>query len=94
MGCLNRSGALADKAQSGNRWKRPARRTLKSTWVNNAHARDWEGAEAEGQSVLQAATSRRRIFWIPYGGNNVVLVLLKNEKRALGAPVFLYVLVC
>ncbi len=39
---------------------------LKRTWVNNARARDWSGAEGEGRTFLDAATEVKNI-WIPYG---------------------------
>lgn len=39
---------------------------LKRTWVNNAAARDWMGAQGEGQEFLEAATEIKTI-WVPYG---------------------------
>jgi aldehyde dehydrogenase (NAD+) len=39
---------------------------LKRTWVNNALARDWIGAEGEGRAFLNAATEVKNI-WVPYG---------------------------
>ena len=39
---------------------------LKRSWVNNARARDWSGAQGEGRAFLDAATETKTI-WIPYG---------------------------
>lgn len=39
---------------------------LKRTWVNNATARDWFGADGEGRPFLEAATEVKTV-WIPYG---------------------------
>jgi aldehyde dehydrogenase (NAD+) len=39
---------------------------LKRTWVNQARARDWFGAEGEGREFLRQATAVKTI-WVPYG---------------------------
>ncbi|MBY6167242.1 aldehyde dehydrogenase family protein [Pseudooceanicola nitratireducens] len=39
---------------------------LKRTWVNNARARDWMGAEGEGRAFLDQATEVKTV-WVPYG---------------------------
>ncbi|GKY88196.1 aldehyde dehydrogenase family protein [Sinisalibacter aestuarii] len=39
---------------------------LKRTWVNNARARDWFGAEGEGREFLHHATEVKTT-WIPWG---------------------------
>ncbi|NBE07666.1 aldehyde dehydrogenase family protein [Paragemmobacter ruber] len=39
---------------------------LKRTWVNNARARDWMGAEGEGRDFLRQATAIKTV-WVPYG---------------------------
>ena len=49
--------ALVEKESAGN---------LKRTWVNHARARDWSGADGEGQAFLRAATEVKTI-WVPYG---------------------------
>ncbi len=46
--------------------ERDSAETLKRTWVNNAHARDWMGAAGEGHAFLDAATEVKTI-WVPYG---------------------------
>ncbi|MEP6067404.1 MAG: aldehyde dehydrogenase family protein [Paracoccaceae bacterium] len=46
--------------------ERGAASNLKRTWVNNAKARDWFGADGEGREFLQAATEVKTI-WVPYG---------------------------
>ncbi|TNF20037.1 MAG: aldehyde dehydrogenase family protein [Rhodobacteraceae bacterium] len=46
--------------------ERAAAGNLKRTWVNNAKARDWFGAEGEGRAFLDAATEVKNI-WVPYG---------------------------
>ena len=39
---------------------------LKRTWVNDARARHWLGAEGEGRAFLDAATEVKTV-WVPYG---------------------------
>ncbi|MBY6092521.1 aldehyde dehydrogenase family protein [Maritimibacter alkaliphilus] len=39
---------------------------LKRTWVNEARARHWLGAEGEGRAFLDAATEVKTV-WVPYG---------------------------
>ncbi len=46
--------------------ERASASNLKRTWVNNGKARDWMGAEGQGQPFLQAATEIKNI-WVPYG---------------------------
>ncbi|MHA7850888.1 aldehyde dehydrogenase family protein [Roseovarius sp.] len=40
--------------------------SLKRTWVNNAKARDWFGAQGEASDFLEQAT-RIKTVWLPYG---------------------------
>ena len=46
--------------------ERGAASNIKRTWVNNARARDWFGADGEGRTFLRAATHVKTI-WVPYG---------------------------
>lgn len=46
--------------------ERGAAGNLKRTWVNNARARDWFGAEGEDRAFLDAATEVKNV-WVPYG---------------------------
>ena len=46
--------------------ERASASNLKRIWVNNGKARDWMGAEGQGQPFLQAATEIKNI-WVPYG---------------------------
>lgn len=39
---------------------------LKRSWVNNAKARDWMGADGEGRTFLAHATEVKTV-WVPYG---------------------------
>ena len=39
---------------------------LKRTWVNNARARDWLGADGEGRAFLDQSTEVKTV-WVPYG---------------------------
>jgi len=39
---------------------------LKRSWVNNARARDWMGADGEGREFLSHATEVKTV-WVPYG---------------------------
>eukprot|EP00903_Cladosiphon_okamuranus_P022763 g20955.t1 len=39
---------------------------LKRTWVNNARARNWMGAEGEARTFLDQATEVKTV-WVPYG---------------------------
>ncbi|MBY6155955.1 aldehyde dehydrogenase family protein [Pseudooceanicola nitratireducens] len=39
---------------------------LKRTWVNNARARNWMGAEGEARAFLDQATEVKTV-WVPYG---------------------------
>ncbi len=49
--------ALVEHEAAGN---------LKRTWVNNARARDWFGADGEGREFLHHATEVKTT-WIPWG---------------------------
>ncbi len=49
--------ALVEYESAGN---------LKRTWVNNARARDWLGADGEGRVFLEHATEVKTV-WVPYG---------------------------
>ena len=46
--------------------ERESAQSLKRTWVNNGHGRNWMGADGEGHAFLEAATEVQNI-WVPYG---------------------------